>query len=130
MEDKMEQLVRSLNEAKPVLKNPEILTDSIMNQILKKPVHQVSPLLIWARVALSSAAVLLLGLFIFQQTEAENSTTTASVKPFIENKLEVDSTCMQLLGSEHLSYIKTYLCYLQQNSIENELNKTYPLQKN
>jgi len=130
MKDKMEQLVRSLKEAKPVLKNPEILTDSIMNQILKKPVHQVSPLLIWARVALSSAAVLLLGLFIFQQTEAENSTTTASVKPFIENKLEVDSTCMQLLGSEHLSYIKTYLCYLQQNSIENELNKTYPLQKN
>ena len=130
MEDKMEQLVRSLKEAKPVLKNPESLTDSIMEQIGKRTEQRVAPLMLWARAVLSSAAILLLGLFIFQQTEAENSTTTASVKPFIENKLVMDSTCMQLHGSEHLSYIKTYLCYLQQNSIENELNKSYPLQKN
>jgi len=130
MEDKMEQLIRSLRESKPVLQHPENLTDSIMNQILKKPVHQVSPILLWTRAALSSAAVLLLGLFIFQQTEAENSMTSAAVKPFIENKLELDSTCMQMLGSDHLSIIKTYLCYLQQNSIENELNKSYPLQRN
>jgi len=130
MEDKMEQLIRSLRAAKPVLKSPESLTDSVMAHIGKQSIQRVAPLLLWARIALSTAAVLLLGLFIFQQSEAEITTTAASVKPVIENKLEVDSTCMQMLGSEHLNYLETYLCYLQQNSIENKLNKSYPLQKN
>lgn len=129
-EEKMEKLIRSLREAKPVLQHPESLTDSIMNQIGKKPVHRVYPLLIWTRAALSSAAVLLIGLYIFQQTEAENTFASSTPKPVIENKIEVDSTCLQMLGSEHLNVIETYLCYMQQNSIENELFKTYPLQKN
>jgi hypothetical protein len=131
MEDKMEQLVRSLKNAKPALKNPESLTDSIMNQILQKPVHQVSPILLWARAALSTAAVLLLGLFLFQQTEAQEMPFASNTpKPVIEKPAEMDSSCLQMLGSEHLNYIETYLCYMQQNSIENELFKTYPLQKN
>ena len=130
MEDKLEQLIQSLKEAKPVLNHPESLTDSIMDRIGKKSEHKTTPLLIWVRTALSTAAVLLFGLFVFQQSEDVITTTAASVKPVIENKLEVDSTCMQMLGSEHLNYLKTYLCYLQQNSIENELNKSYPLQKN
>jgi flagellar basal body-associated protein FliL len=130
MEDKLEHLIQSLKEAKPVLKNPADLTDSIMDQIGKQSGLKITPMLIWVRVALSAAAVLLLGLFVFQQSEAETATATASVKPVIENKLEADSTCMQMLGSEHLNYLKTYLCYLQQNSIENKLNKSYPLQKN
>jgi len=131
MEDKMEQLVRSLKEAKPVLKNPESLTNSIMDQIEKQTEPRVSPLVIWARAALSTAAALLLGLFIFQQTEAQDTQITSStLKPVIEKPAEIDSACLQMLGNEHLNYLKTYLCYLQQNSIENELNKSYPLQKN
>jgi hypothetical protein len=130
MEDKLEQLVRSLKDAKPVLKNPESLTDSIMDQIGKQTEHKTTPLLIWVRAALSTAAVLMLGLFIFQQTEAENVTASTSVRPVIDNKLVADSTCMQMLGSEHLNYIQTYLCYMQQNSIDNKQFKTYPLQKN
>jgi len=130
MEDKLEQLIQSLKEAKPVLNHPESLTDSIMDRIGKKSEHKTTPLLIWVRTALSTAAVLLFGLFVFQQSEDVITTTAASVKPVIENKLEVDSTCMQMLGSEHLNYLETYLCYLQQNSIENKLNKSYPLQKN
>ena len=129
MEDKLEQLIQSLKEAKPVLNHPESLTDSIMDRIGKKSEHKTTPLLIWVRTALSTAAVLLFGLFVFQQSEDVITTTAASVKPVIENKLEVDSTCMQMLGSEHLNYLETYLCYLQQNSIENKLNKSYPLQK-
>lgn len=130
MEDKIEQLIQSLKQAKPVLKNPEDLTNSIMDQIGKQTEPRVTSFMIWVRVCLSSAAILLLGLFVFQQTEAETTTTSASVKPIIENKIETDSTCMQLLGSEHLNYIQTYLCYMQQNSIDNKLFKTYPLQKN
>jgi len=42
----------------------------------------------------------------------------------------VDSTCIQTLNDDHSNAIETYLCYMQQNSIENELFKTYPLQKN
>ena len=131
MDDKMEQLVRSLRNAKPALKNPESLTDSIMNHILKKPERQVTPMLLWARVALSTAAALLLGLFLFQQTEAQEMPFASNTpKPVIEKPAEMDSSCLQMLGCEHLNYIKTYLCYMQQNTIENELFKTYPLQKN
>lgn len=128
--EKMEQLIRQLKEAKPVLKNPESLTDSIMNQIGQRSVHKVSPLLIWTRAALSSAAVLMVGLFIFQQTEAENNIASSTPKPVIENKIEVDSTCIQLLNEDRTNTYETYLCYMQQNSIENKLFKTYPLQKN
>jgi len=129
MEDKLEHLIQSLKEAKPILNNPEGLTNSIMEQIEKATFRNISPLLLWARVALSTAAMLMLGLFVFQQTEAENPTARASVKPIIENKIEADSTCMQMLGSEHHNYIQTYLCYMQQNSIDNELFRTYPQQK-
>lgn len=130
MEEKMDRLIRSLREAKPVLNNPESLTDSIMDRIGQQPVHQVSPLLIWVRAALSSAAVLLLGLFIFQQTEAENTITSSTPKPVIENKIEVDSTCIQILNNDRSNAYETYLCYMQQNSIENKMFKTYRLQKN
>ncbi len=130
MEDKLEHLIQSLKEAKPVMKNPAGLTDSIMDRIGKQAEHKVTPLLIWVRAALSTAAVLLLGLFVFQQSEAEIVTASTSVRPVIENTLEADSTCMQMLGSEHLNYIQTYLCYMQQNSIDNKQFKTYPLQKN
>lgn len=130
MEDKSEHLIRSLKEAKPILNNPESLTDSIMQQIEKQAEPKIAPMLIWFRAALSTAAVLLIGLFVFQQTEAENVTASTTVRPVIENTLEADSACMQMLGSEHLSYIRTYLCYLQQNSIDNKLFRTFPQQKN
>jgi hypothetical protein len=130
MEDKLEHLIQSLKEVKPELKNPTDLTDSIMDRIGKQTEQKYTPMLIWVRAALSTAAVLLLGLFVFQQTEAENVSASTSVRPVIENTLEADSTCMQMLGSEHLNYIQTYLCYMHQNSIDNEQFKTYPLQKN
>lgn len=130
MEDKSEHLIRSLKEAKPILNNPESLTDSIMQQIEKQAEPKIAPMLIWFRAALSTAAVLLIGLFVFQQTEAENVTASTTVRPVIENTLEADSACMKMLGSEHLSYIRTYLCYLQQNSIDNKLFRTFPQQKN
>lgn len=128
MENNLEQLIQSLKQAKPTLKDPSSLTDSIMEQIGLQ--RKTTPLLIWARAALSTAAALLLGLFVFQQTEAEKTTSNASVNVVIENTIETDSTCMQMIGSEHLSMFKTYLCYMQQNAIENKLNKSYPLQKN
>ena len=130
MEDKLEHLIQSIKEAKPMLKQPENLTDEIMEKIGKQSANQVAPLLIWARAVLSTAAVLLLGLFVFEHSEAENTMTTAFAKPILESTVESDSTCMQMLGSEHLSYIQTYLCYMQQNAIDNKLFKTYPQQKN
>jgi len=131
MEDQFEKLIRSVKSVKPVLNNPEDLTDSIMEQIENKILHRNSPLLIWARIALCTAAVLLFGLFFFQQTDAPDATIASTNPKYkIKNKIEADSTCMQLLGSEHLNIVRTYLCYLQENSIENQLNKSYPLQKN
>ena len=131
MEDKMEKLIRSLKGAKPILNNPGNLTDSIMNRISQLPVHQVSLLLIWARAALSFAAVFLLGLFIFQQTEAQETPISSTTqKIVIENPIKMDSTCIQILNDDRSNAIETYLCYMQQNSIENKMFKTYRLQKN
>lgn len=125
----MERLVQSLKQATPVLKDPNDLTNSIMDQIGKSIPQKTPVLLIWTRAALSMAATVLIGLFLFQQSEAETITTTAAYIPIMEEKIEVDSTCMQLLGSEHLGIMKTYLCYMQQNSIENEQFTTHPQPK-
>lgn len=130
MEDNLNQLLSKLREAKPILKQPESLTDSIMDEIGKQVVRKTSPLLIWTRVGLSTAAALLLGLFLFQQTEQGNPTARASVEPVVESTIVADSTCMQMLGSEHLNYLQTYLCYLQQNAIDNKQFRTFPQQKN
>lgn len=125
-QENMERLIRSLKQATPVPKDPNSLTNSIMDQIGKTTLQQTPVLLIWTRAALSMAATLLIGLFLFQQSEAEIRTTTAAYKPKLVEKIEMDSTCMQMLGSEHLGIMKTYLCYMQQNSIENERFTTHP----
>lgn len=130
IEDHLEKLSLALKQAKPTLKDPSRLTDSIMEQIGIQNKRKVTPMLIWVRATLSTAAALLLGLFVFQQTEAEKTTANASVKFVIENTIETDSTCMQMLGNEHLSMFKTYLCYMQQNAIDNKEFKTHPLKKN
>lgn len=127
--EKIDRLIRSLKQATPVLNDPDSLTNSIMDQIGRNTPKKTPVFLIWARAAFSTAAAVLIGLFIFQQTEVENKTMTTSYKPIQEETIEVDSTCMQLLGSEHLNYLQSYLCYMQQNSIDNELFKTYPQQK-
>lgn len=128
--ENLERLIGSLKQATPVLNDPNSLTNSIMDQIGRNTSKKTPVFLIWARAAFSTAAAVLIGLFIFQQTEVENKTMTTSYKPIQEETIEVDSACMQLLGSEHLNYLQSYLCYMQQNSIDNELFKTYPQQKN
>lgn len=130
-EDKLERLVQSLKEAKPTLNDPDSLTDSIMDRIGGLPAKRTPTLLVWTRAALSTAAALLFGLFLLQQTEARQDTTAyVAPKTAVETRAELDSTCLQQLGDEHLNYLKTYLCYLQQNVLENKQLKTYPLQKN
>lgn len=128
--NQLEHLVQSLKQAKPILKDPGHLTDSIMDRIDMSSERKATPLLVWVRAALSTAAALLFGLFVFQQAEAEKTTANTTATFVIENTIQTDSTCMKLLDSEQSSIVKTYLCYLQQNSIENKLNKSYPMQKN
>lgn len=131
MEDNLNKIIESLRRSKPTLKDPEILTDRIMDRIEQQAGHKTAPMLIWIRAALSAAAVLLFGLFLLQQTDSPQSLRTENVpKAVAETPADMDSACLQQLGSEHLNYLKTYLCYLQQNAIENELFKTYPQQKN
>lgn len=129
MEDNLDQLLSKLREAKPILKHPESLTDSIMEQIGKQAERKTTPLLMWVRMSLSTAAILLLGLFLFQQNEMDAS-TSASIESVVEPALAADSACMQMLGSDHLNYLQTYLCYLQQNAIDNKQFRTFPQQRN
>lgn len=111
------------------MKQADSLTDSIMAEIGRQKEHKSIPWLTWARVGLSSAAILLLGLFLFQQAELDDTTAYASIEPVVETTLEADSACMQMLGSEHLNFLQTYLCYLQQNAIDNKQFRTFPQKK-
>lgn len=128
-QENLERLIRSLKQATPVLNDPNSLTNRIMDQIHMTKPQKTPAFLMWARAGLSTAAAVLIGLFILQQSEAENKTMTTSYKPTQEEKIAVDSTCMQLFDSKHLNIMKTYLCYMQQNSIENERFTTHPQQK-
>lgn len=128
-QENLDRLIRSLKQKTPTLNDPNILINCIMDQIGKTTPKRTPVFLIWARAALSSAAAVLIGLFIFQQSEAENRTMTTSYKPIQEETIEVNSSCMQQLGSEHLNILKTYLCYMQQNAIENQRFTTHPKQK-
>lgn len=129
-QENLNRLIRSLKQKTPTLNKPNCLINSIMDQIGKTTTKRTPVFLILARAALSTAAAVLIGLFIFQQSEAENRTMTTSHKPIQKETIEVNSSCMQQLGSEHLNILKTYLCYMQQNAIENQRFTTHPKQKN
>lgn len=119
-EDKFNNLVKKLSRQKPELQGAELLTNSIMQQISIRSRHSKPKLLIWVRVISSSAALFLLGLFLFQQTGSDPIASTIKSNRLFENKLLIDPECIQLKDNNQINLLKTYYCYMKQNSIKNE----------
>lgn len=125
IDDKLDSLIGILRQQNPELNNAQLLTDSIINKIGNKPRRSKPPVLIWLRTISSSVAGLLIGLFLYQQTETESIASNYQSKHWIENRVNVDSICMQNLNKNRTNLLETYRCHLQQNSIKNNQYKAY-----
>lgn len=123
--DKLDILIEKIREAKPILHDAENLTASIMQRIENKSPRLESRWIIWIRAVSSSAAVLLIGLFIFQQTESTNAVANNNQTYFIENKIDMDTLPDHKLCGNQTSLMKAYLCYMQQNSVKNNQSRDY-----
>ncbi len=118
--DKFDSLIEKLSRQKPDLQDAELLTNSIMQHISINSQDKKSKLLIWVRVISSSAAIFLLGLFLFQQTGSDPIASTTKPKRLFENKLVIDPECIHFKDNNQINLLKTYYCYMKQNSIKNE----------
>jgi len=122
-------LFHKLRSTIPELKNAGMMTDSIMQKIQNKSQRKKPALLIWVRALSTSAAILLLGLFVFQQNESVSITSYKSTNNY-NYKISTDSICMQN-QHQHISntnLLAIYICHLQQNSKKNKLYKSFDQQ--
>jgi len=124
VENKLDLLLRNLSKQKPELSDAEHLTDNIINVIKSKSRAPKPSILIWIRAVSGAAAILLVGLFLFQQNESETIASTNKSIPVLEKKINTDSLC----SDNPESPAKTYFCYMRQNSIKNNQLTTYSQQ--
>ena len=112
--------INNLKRQKPEIKDTEMLTDSIMERITPKNKRQTPSYLLIIRTISSSAAVFLLGLFFFQQTNSTELNTSSSTAKVAELKIEVHSECLTKANSKEKSVLAVYLCHIKMNSIKNQ----------
>jgi hypothetical protein len=133
-DEHIDRLIDALRRKEPILSDADKLTESILGQIenlrTKKIMHesqtkrislrQTNPMLFWIRAVTSSAAILLLGLFFYQQDGSEEKTASIPRPAVVEKSEPEPSPCFQgyLVGQQTLR--ESIYCYLQQNALENE----------
>jgi len=118
-EDKLDMLLHKLSNTDPELSDAEMLTENIMQKIKAKDRHRNPILLTWIRSVTGTAAVLLIGLFLFQQNGIETTASATKLEP-PEIRLNIDSVCLKNMKSPSTNLMAVYLCHLQQNSIKNK----------
>jgi len=123
-EDKLDILLNKLSKTTPVLTDAEMLTEIIMQKIQKKTNHRKPIALIWIRTVTGTAAVLLIGLFLFQQYGSEKTAITTKHTSPPEIRINIDSVCLNNIHSPSSGLMALYMCHLQQNSIKNKQFKT------
>ena len=123
-EEKLDTLLHKLSKTAPELTDAEMLTEKIMQKIKDKDIHWKPAVLIWIRAVSGTAAVLLLGLFLFQQYETTAIVSTTKQPGHPEIRINIDSVCLKNINSPASSMMALYMCHLQQNSIKNKLYKT------
>src|ERR1035437_7699547 len=124
-EEKIDILIHKLRSTPPELKDAGMLTENIMQNINNRKRQKKPVLLIWIRTVSSSAAILLLGLFLFQQNETATITSTYKQSITFENKINIDSICLQNQLNAKANLLSIYICHLQQNSVKNKLYRTF-----
>lgn len=112
-------IIKKLQMAKPVLNDAENLTDRIMNNIDNKAYMPKSRMIYLVRAISSTAAIFLLGLFIHQQKATENPVTSNNGSINLEITIKIDSVENLKDIKTQAGMMKAYLCYMKQNSLEN-----------
>ncbi len=117
-EDKIVHLIEKLNQSKPELQNPEMLTNNIMRQVGIAKESRNPKVLIWLRVISGSAAITLLGLFLFQQTEHQNREANYPLTSTISREIKINPRC-EIKTMQHANLLEIYFCHIQQNTLKN-----------
>lgn len=129
-ETKYSTLIGKLRNAKPVDGNPDLLTDKIMQSISLQKQNKTTLILAWVRPLMTAAAVFLLGLFFYQQSETTNSfqevisAKYAILTPLHKPDCDADLT---LKLPENRKLLNQYICYMKSNLAENENSKQFYL---
>src|ERR1035437_6065102 len=124
-EEKINLLINTLRSTPPELKDAGMLTEKIMQNIKDRNRQKKPVLLIWIRTVSSSAAILLLGLFLFQQNDTATIASSEKQTSHFENKINIDSICLQNQLNAKANLLSIYICHLQQNSVKNKLYRTF-----
>jgi hypothetical protein len=124
-EEKIDILIHKLRSTPPELSNAGMLTENIMQKIKDRQRQKKPVLLIWIRTVSSSAAILLLGLFLYQQNETATITSSDKQASHFENKINIDSICLQNQLNSKANLLSIYICHLQQNSVKNKQYRTF-----
>jgi len=112
--------INNLKRQNPEITDAEMLTDSIMERITPKMKMSTPSFLLIVRTISSSAAIFLLGLFIYQQVNTTELITSSPVAAVAEPKIAVHSECLPKVNSKEKSVLEVYLCHIKTNSIKNQ----------
>lgn len=120
LDNKFNITINNLRRQKPKMKDAETLTDSIMERITPKSKRSTPSFLLIVRTISSSAAIFLLGLFLYQQVNTTELNTISPIATVVEPKIEVRSECLQNVKSKEKNILGVYLCHIKMNSIKNQ----------
>lgn len=118
--DRYELLMEKLRQTPPVLHDAEGLTGRILQEIGNPSFQKESHLILWFRVVSSAAAVFLLGLLLFQQSEPQNMAPDDHQTQAMQTSFRPDTLARLASLNDSTSLMQAYLCYRQQNSIKND----------
>jgi len=127
-EKKYIALIGKLRNAKPVDGNPDLLTNKIMQSISLHQKSVTSRLLVWVRPLMTAAAIFLLGLFFYQQSETTNDpqeiTVSRDIKLTPLHKPNCNSEPTMKLP-ENRKLLNEYICYMKSNRAENQNSREF-----
>ena len=120
-------LINRLRDTKPELGEPKALTDNIMNELQKTSVTNTKRIIQWARPVMTTAALFLLALFIFQQLDEPDELPVSSFA-YRENlnPKTINNNCfteVERNGNKNKSLFSLYLCYMKQTKLANDNSK-------
>ncbi len=119
-EKRYHRTIQILRQNKPETDNGSLLTDSIMEQIKLLNNKQTPTTQLVLRWVSSSAAIFLLGLFLFQQTNIAKLNASNPTAGIVNPKIEIYSECLQNSDANNKKMLEAYLCHIKTNSIKNQ----------
>jgi hypothetical protein len=127
--NKYETLISKLQATKPLIENPELLTDSVIRKIQSnEPDNTKGKTLFLIRLISTAAAVLFLGLYLVQSTENYNKSETDNNSQLLSIKLLRTEYCGSFSNSikgNKNDLFAQYMCYMQKNTNENKIFNQY-----